>query len=337
MRLGVITFSEQGLCTGERIRAAREANGDQAALSRCASGELAAWTAAHFSADDALIFVGSCGIAVRAVAPFLRSKAEDPAIVVVDEGASFVISLLSGHIGGANALASALAEDLGALPVVTTATDVRGLTAIDAWAAEKGLSVADPTRIKAISARMLAGEPARLKSEFPTAGKPPKGIVLCEGVPDARVTCRAFDVDGALRLIPRIVTFGVGCRRGIGADEIERAFRQILERADCHPLAVREVCSIDLKAEEPGLLAFCRRHGLSLHTFSPEALSAVPGTYAGSAFVRSVTGVDSVCERSAVLGSGGRLLAGKQAENGVTAALAIADYTVCFEEETTHE
>lgn len=146
------------------------------------------------------------------------------------------------------------------------------------------------------------------------------------------ITHRAPGCEKALRLIPPIVTLGVGCKKGIGPKAIEHAFEQTLKKANCHPLAVVRVCSIDLKAQEPGILEFCRSRALPFKTFSAQELAAVPGSYAASAFVNRVTGVDNVCERSAVLGSkdGGRLLAGKNAENGVTMALAVSPYTIYF-------
>jgi hypothetical protein len=99
------------------------------------SGSLADFVGGLFEAE-ALVFVGACGIAVRAVAPHVQSKLSDPATLCVDERAQYVIPLLSGHIGGANQLARRLAEALDATPVITTATDVNGRFAVDAWAAE---------------------------------------------------------------------------------------------------------------------------------------------------------------------------------------------------------
>lgn len=334
MNAAVIAFSERGGVLGERLVAWFIQRGDTADLARCQEGGLAAWTQAHFD-YDALIFIGSCGIAVRAVAPFLASKTSDPAVVVIDELASFAVSLLSGHIGGANDLAIELARLLGATPVVTTATDVNGVFAVDAWAAKHSLKIANPERIKGIAARQLTGETIGVESLFPVTGRLPEGLARCDKDGDVLITYRTRGHEKALRLIPPVVTLGVGCKKGISEETLEQAFAQILKKADCDPLAVVRVCSIDLKTEEPGILEFCRRHGLPYRTFTPQELEAVPGTYAASPFVQQVTGVDNVCERSAVLGSGtgGRLLAKKNAINGVTMALAISSYTICFDEE----
>lgn len=333
MNAAVIAFSERGYALGESLLSYFAQNGDEAELVRCGPGGLEEWTKAHFR-HDALIFIGPCGIAVRAVAPFLENKTRDPAVVVIDELGVCAVSLLSGHIGGANELTVRLARFLDAIPVVTTATDVHGVFAVDAWAERQSLKIANPERIKRISARLLAGETIGIKSIFPITGRLPEGIALCDKGGDVLITHRTRGREEALRLIPPVITLGVGCKKDVAAETIERAFELTLKKASCHPLAVARVCSIDQKVREPGILEFCRRHGLPYKTFSARELMAVPGIYTASAFVKQATGADNVCERSAVLGSGegGRLLTGKNAGNGVTMALAISPYTICFDE-----
>lgn len=333
----VIAFSDKGYALGERIVSYFAQSGDTAELTRCARGALEEWTGAHFQ-HDSLIFIGACGIAVRAIAPFLKSKTSDPAVVVIDELARYAISLLSGHIGGANDLTIGLARFLGAVPVITTATDIHGVFSIDAWATAGGLKIANPERIKGVSARLLAGESIGIKSTFPVTGQLPTGIALCESDVtdgDVLITYSTRGSEHALRLIPPVVTLGIGCRKGVPAEAIERSYQLTLDNAGCHPLAVARVCSIDKKAQEPGILEFCRRRGLPYVTFCAQELQATPGVYTASEFVRQVTGVDNVCERSAVLGSGegGRLLAPREAGNGVTMALAVSPYTVIFGKE----
>ena len=336
MTASILAFSERGHALGEGLCRYFRVSGDKADLARCGPGGLSPWTREHFG-RDCLVFIGSCGIAVRAVAPLLQSKMSDPAVIVIDEGGGYVIPLLSGHMGGANELALRLARHLGAAAVITTATDVNGVFAVDTWARRQGLRVANPERIKSVSARLLAGGSIRIQSEFPIAGRPPEGVSLCDCDADVLITYHAGRAEDseALRLIPPSVTLGVGCRKDTRAQDIEQAFERLLAESRCHPLAVAGVCSIDLKAREPGILRFCESRGLSYRTFSAEALMALPGEYTTSDFVRGVTGADNVCERSAVLGSGagGRLLAAKSAGGGVTMALAIAPYPLTFDEE----
>lgn len=115
------------------------------------------WTREHFRTGNALIFVGAAGIAVRAIAPYIRSKTTDPAVVVVDEGGQFAVPILSGHLGGANDLARKIAASCGAQPVITTATDINGIFAVDEWARRQNCVIQNPEKIKTISGTLLAG------------------------------------------------------------------------------------------------------------------------------------------------------------------------------------
>lgn len=332
MKIGILAFSEKGFLLGVRLMQYFKSNLDEVDVSRCTNGNLESWTAEHFASDDALVFIGAAGIAVRAIAPHVESKLTDPAVVVVDELGTYSVSLLSGHLGGANELATQIARFLGAIPVITTATDRNGVFSVDTWAKQQGLVIANPEQIKWVSSRLLAGESVYLNSKFPVEGTPPEGVTLTEYSGDILVTWRTRGKAEALKLVPPVVTLGVGCKKDTTVENIESAFELMLRKASCHPAAVKRVCSIDLKANEPGLLEFCHRHSLPFRTFSTSALANVPGNFSGSAFVKDVTGVDNVCERSAVLGSGehGQLLTKKDAEYGITMALAIEPYVVRF-------
>ena len=153
MSRAYLAFTEKGMALAHRL--ARALPGS---VSRCGAGgvRLAEWTGTQFAQADALIFVGAVGIAVRAIAPHLKSKTTDPAVVVLDECGRFAVPLLSGHLGGANALARALAEACGAIPVITTATDANGVFAVDEWAKAQGCAVLEPERIKLVSGALLA-------------------------------------------------------------------------------------------------------------------------------------------------------------------------------------
>lgn len=285
---------------------------------------------------DLIVFVGAAGIAVRAVAPHLAGKAFDPAVVVIDEAGRFVIPLLSGHLGGANALAERLADGLGATAVVTTATDSRAAFAVDTWAAAHGCAVPDPENIKHVSGALLRGEQIGLRSDFPVDGRLPAQVTR-DGAPDSGF-CISFDTNAApfahtLHLVPRIVHLGIGCRKGTAAQAIEQAVQAALSCAGVPWQAVKGIASIDLKQNEPELLHFCENHGLTLTVFSAETLQAVQGDFTPSDFVARTVGVDNVCERAAVCAAGGgALLCRKTALSGVTAALAAQDFRAQFDE-----
>ena len=213
------------------------------------------------------------------------------------------------------------------MPVITTATDVRGLFAVDEWAKRQNCRVRNPEAIVRVSSKVLSGGTAGIYSPWFISGRPPEHAALAaERGCDVKLTVRRESGD-ALCLIPAIAVLGVGCRRGASQTALERAFAELLETSGLDSLAFHQVCSIDLKRDEPGLLAFCQSRGLPLVTFSAQALRAVEGDFSSSAFVQSVAGVDNVCERSAVLGSGGALIVKKQAGDGVTMAAALAPFS----------
>ena len=317
MRVRLLSFSDQGEALAARLAAALGGAADRGVPA-------GAWAARYFDAADALVFVGAAGIAVRSVAPHIKSKATDPAVVAVDEGGRFAVPLLSGHLGGANDLARRIGEICGAAPVITTATDVRGAFAVDEWARRQNCALLEPERILPVSARVLRGDTVTVTSDWPIAGDCPPGVAVGEKG-DILLSLRAEE-GPALHLVPRIGVLGVGCRRGTARDAVETAFREFLAGCGLHGACVAAVCSIDRKAEEPGLLAFCADHGWPFRTFSAEELSRAEGDFSSSGFVAETVGVDNVCERAAVLGSGGRLIARKYAKNGVTMALAVRPY-----------
>lgn len=277
-----------------------------------------------FSSHDALIFIGACGIAVRSIAPYLQNKTADPAVLVLDDRGRYVIPILSGHIGGANALARSLAEQLGAIPVITTATDGQGRFSCDAWAVTHNCAISSMESAKEISAAILTGE-VPVSSEYSLPDPLPAGLV--PGDHGIHIGIRLHNAQ--LRLIPRIVVAGIGCRRGTPAETILAVLTGTLET---HGIDIRSVCriaSIDIKADEAGLTDCAARLGVPLSFYSAQELAAVPGTFSASEFVRETVGVDNVCERAAVC-AGGSLIIPKTAADGVTVAAAELDWRVAF-------
>ena len=212
MSRAYVAFTDKGISLARKLAGALPGS-----VSRCGAGgvKLADWTAVRFAQSDALIFVGAVGIAVRAIAPHCKSKATDPAVVVLDECGRFAVPLLSGHLGGANALARALAEACGAIPVITTATDANGVFAVDEWAKAQGCAVLEPERIKLVSGALLAGHTVRLASDWPVQGTPPAGVALAgagEAADFALTLTPGKTAPEALHLVPRIGVLGVGCK-----------------------------------------------------------------------------------------------------------------------------
>ena len=290
------------------------------------------WAQKGFAEADALVFVCASGIAVRAIAPHVRDKRTDPAVLVMDEDGRFVIPLLSGHLGGANELALDLATRLGAVPVLTTATDVNGLFAVDVFAKKNDLYIEDMALCKAVSAALLAGQPVGFRSDLPVLGDLPKELTMDDTDLGIYITAgRGAPFPRTLQLIPRRYTAGIGCRRGKSAEEMEAFLWENLEKCGVGVHELKALSSIDLKRDEPGLTALADKLGLPFVTFTAEELKNVPGAFTSSAFVKEVTGVDSVCERAAVLSSEGELVVQKIAQNGMTFALAKREEAIRFE------
>lgn len=324
----------------------------------------------YFEQVDAIVFVTASGIAVRSVAEHLTHKSKDPAIVCMDECSKHVISLVSGHAGGANALTQMLADVMWATPVITTATDVEGQFSIDDYAREHNLVVTDWAKAKAISAEVLAtgAKPVWVDEAEVSQEEEKNACEICKEQKSTGIDVGKIENDGCeneigvqklqigshqvvitpqdvsvdaqtLQLIPRCIVAGVGCKKGIPVDKIEHAVQDAFAKAGLRMEALCAVVSIDLKKEEAGLLEFCETRNVPFETYTAEELQAVSGTFSASEFVTGVTGVDNVCERSAVkyasehgMNQGerllgrqakhGELLLRKQAYGGVTVALA---------------
>lgn len=352
IRLSIICFSLTGFQTAQKLKEGLEAQGYRTELykkSRYLEDSITEstgnWTAKHFQGDDGLIFVGACGIAVRSIAPQAASKKSDPAVLVVDECGQFVISLLSGHLGGANELTIKAAEILGAQPVVTTATDLHRRFAVDVFAKKNNCEILFMKAAKEVSAALLAGEPVGFYSEFPVKGPLPEGLTECDkdGTPldggtapkigtavTIHPSCLPFA--STTQVVPRAVTLGMGCRKNKEVDIIRREASDCLAEADVYRQAVCALASISLKKDEPGLNALAEEWKIPFVTYTEEELKDVEGEFTPSAFVRTVTGVENVCERSAVLASGnGSLIRKKTGREGVTTALGLRKWEVHFE------
>lgn len=332
MTCAVIAFTRRGAALGQKLSQALGGTLHvPPRLAASCAGEsytsMENWTAENWNRAQALIFVGACGIAVRAIAPHVRDKFSDPAVVAVDEAGNFAISLLSGHVGGANVLARRIAAITGGQAVITTATDVNSLFAVDVWARERQLVIADRALAKAVSAALLEGKSIGFSSDFPAAGTLPEGLTAAAQALNIRVTDRAATEANTLALIPKALTLGIGCRRGKTAAEIESAVSRALNGAGLDRRAASSAASIDLKKDEPGLLEFCKNWNLPFYTYSADQLRRAPGEFQHSELVQQVTGVDNVCERAAVM-AGGTLILPKQAANGVTVAVARKTITI---------
>ncbi|MBS4030756.1 MAG: cobalt-precorrin 5A hydrolase [Clostridiales bacterium] len=289
-----------------------------------------------FTTKRALVLVMATGIAVRLLAPLIRSKLSDPAVVVMDERGQYAVSLLSGHWGGANDLAWQLGEAIGAIPVITTATDVNELQAVDVFAREYGLMPEPFSGIKQLNAAMLRGETVVVFTEEDVE-QSPKGNLLFQPLADfsklsriyfyrAIITHQTIFTDAGendVYLRPPVLYVGVGCRRGISAERILEAVTGVLSGYNLAPSSVAGLASIDKKSDEPGLLKAAETLRVPLFFYSADEINSLTVPYQTSNFVQKNMGVGAVCEPVAMLAaSSDQLLVPKQNLNGITVAVA---------------
>lgn len=354
-KICIIAFTDNGNKTAERIKSILETSSlDDSAHSfeesySCddhyfvdlleKNCKKKAYVADNFNVYDAFIFIGATGIAVRYIAPYIKSKDVDPAVIVLDEHGNFVIPLLSGHLGGANELANIIADELNSTPVITTATDINSKFAVDLWTKNTNQSIIDISKIKDVSAAILKDEQIGLYSDFELEGSLPKQIKLCDNYMDNHSEVGiAVSLDENLKpfnttlnAVPKIVVLGVGCRKNTDSANFENFILKILREQNISIKAVDLIASIEIKKDEKCILDFSAKYGIPFKTATADELMSIAGEFSGSSFVKSITGVDNVCERSAAYFSGGnKILLGKTSHNGITCAIAVRDWKCKF-------
>lgn len=305
--VAIYTFCPQGIATAQRLMAqlpatifapTRLAGYELHKITRLAETMTHTW---HTFAGH--IFVGATGIAVRAIAPHLRGKTQDPAVVVCDVRGRFVISLISGHLGGANALTSLAAQILGATEVLTTASESTGTPALDLLAHASGLAIGNPEALARLQGAWLQGQRLELWDpegwlELPENAR---ALVSPANTPENAIIHVGPETTGAcgIRLHPPCLAIGVGCRRGVPGSVILAAITATLSTHGLSPAAAALVCSIDAKSQEPGLHEAACRLGVPLRCFAAQVLCAQPAPHP-SARVHQHMGVFSVCEAAAL-------------------------------------
>lgn len=356
MKISVISFTERGRKLADKIRDCMP-DMETEVFFKPSEG-VTAWAGEQFAQKRALIFVGACGIAVRAVSPFVRDKLADSPVLVADEKGRYVIPILSGHVGGANELAVILAEKLGAEAVITTATDLNNVFAADMFAKENGLQIMNRDGIAKVSSKALRGERITVAVEdnqkkllqrmpdgvdlvlYPPVGEvdilvstraPAQGMGISDGkglsaesvglpVPEEGKCAGKM----TLWLKPKEYYIGIGCKKGKAKEEIDAFIRENLNRLGIAVSDIAGIASIERKKEETGICEWALQNRVPFFTYTEEELNAVEGVFHGSDFVRETVGVDNVCERAARKAGGEEsiLVLEKQAEDGMTIAIA---------------
>lgn len=287
------------------------------------------------------IFIMASGIVVRTIAPLIKDKRTDPAVVVLDEKGRFAVSLLSGHLGGANKIAKEIADFLNSKrgiaeetkshprteAVITTASDLNNMTSIDLWAKENNLIIDNCNLVPQVGTSFLNKGVLKVYSEVEI--KMPEGFLRTDksSSADALITNKQFKIQNSkfknkIYLRPKNLIIGIGCNRGTSADEIEDAVKRALAEKKLSFLSIHSVATIDIKADEKGLNEFAREYGFPIKTFTANELNVL-NAIQKSALVFKATGAYAVAEPAAILASeNGKLLVKKMKMGNVTVAIA---------------
>ncbi len=265
-----------------------------------------------------IIAIMATGIVVRKVAPFLKSKKKDPAVVVLDEQGKFAISLISGHLGGANELAMFIGNKINSIPVITTATDINKKPAIDIIPRKTGWEIENTGFIKKINSGVLKNKQiaTNIPEEFLIKLFPEfnndafknfiffknEEEVLKSNIELKVVLSNRLNISGDFLLFrPKNLYIGIGCNRGTLLEEIENCIFKTLKKIDRSYKSINSISSFEIKSDEPGLIAFSKKYNIPLTFYNRDEINSVQDNYKPSEYLIKNIGVKGVCEPSAIL------------------------------------
>ncbi|MBD5643671.1 cobalt-precorrin 5A hydrolase [Clostridium botulinum] len=280
-----------------------------------------------FQDYDAIIFISSTGIAVRAIAPFIQSKDKDPAVIVIDSTGRYVISLLSGHLGGANELTERIAKTIGAEPIITTATDNLNIKAPDIIAKENNLVIEDLKKAKDIAALLVNGQKVAFIDEEDLVNFPKGYTYDIESAKGIVFVTNKLHVDETflnnkciLKLIRKNIVLGIGCKKNYDDITMKENVIKALKEENIDLKSINSIVSVEIKKDENAIKELSKFLGCPFITYSIEEIKKVEHKFKGSDFVRKTIGVGSVCEPSIEL-KGGKIIKEKQKLTGMTLAI----------------
>ena len=327
MRVYIISFTDKGDLLNKKISDLFFNYEVLSYTKKKRTETLSEFTQKAFFDGNVIIFIGAAGIAVRAISGYIKSKATDPAVVVCDELGKYTIPILSGHMGGANRITEKISKSIGSIPIITTATDINGVWAVDCWAVDNNFKIYDNENIKYISSHLLKGENVGIVSDIFIDEKLPENVVFGNTDTECGIVVSPYIekvYKHTLNLIPKCMGIGVGSRKNADENALIRLLKNILTENNIDEYAVCGVGTIDIKKNEKSVLKLCEYLKTEPKCFSVQELNSVEGDFSSSDFVETVTGTDNVCERCAVLISGcGNLKIKKSIGDGVTLAVAL--------------
>ena len=292
-------------------------------------GGLRTFNKCLFENYDTLVYIMATGIVVRDISPYLKHKSIDPAVLVLDNNGEFVISLLSGHLGGANEKAKSLAKLIGATPVITTASDTNNKIAVDMIAKKYNLVINNFKKAKEITALIVNDDKVGVITEISFKEELPDNMVIInteeenvEGIIYISNKEKINIKKNFVQLIPKNIIIGIGCRKGTKADNITSFIEKNLEKLNISKKSIKALVSIDIKKSEEGIIKAAEKYGVEFKTYNYKEIKEVENLFISSDFVKKTTGVGAVCEPTGYLASNkGRCLLEKIAKEGITLSI----------------
>lgn len=322
----VISFTDEGEVLGNRICEFLES---KHVRSSKYPGKIRVLVEQNWREVESIIFISSTGIAVRYIKDFIISKDIDPAIIVIDDMGKNVISLLSGHLGGGNELTIYLANELNSNPVITTATDNRGIESIDIYSQKHNLQIENIKDIKTISMLMLKGKVIGFYSDinvpiinydYTRVVKFLEDISNLDGI--IIISNKILDNISIPNIIlrPKNIVVGIGCRKKMPKERIIEAIESELKKLGLSKLSLYKFGTVEAKKDEEGIFEGAKYFGVEVEVFENEEIAKVEEMFEKSQFVKDTIGVYSVSEPTCHL-LGGRIISGKQKYNGITISI----------------
>ena len=326
MKIGIIAITRGGRKLAAKLSALLD---DAILLEKPTGGKIADTIAYNWQHYDAFICIMAAGIVVRAIAPLLVDKHTDPCVIVLDEKGHHAISLLSGHIGGGNALAAEVARLLGGTPVITTASDTLELVALDLWAKEQQLVMPSRKRLTTLSTLLVNRKQLFLYADVEVSSLP-RGLQQVENASKADFIISHFTSNPPKCPIfsPRNLVVGIGCNRTTPVDEFEDALNELFNELHLSRASIRNLASIDKKNDEVGLLQFAENNCWQIDFYDSNTINSLNNLEISFAALKAV-GAIGVAEPTALLSAqSNHLLSRKRKWKNITMAVAQAPFTL---------
>lgn len=336
MKIGCFSFTNEGKVLGDKIVDKSKEKQSQYTVHHFMNSQVEggiknilenAW-----NQYDGIIFLSATGIAVRMISPYIKDKTLDPAVVVMDDLGKFSISLLSGHLGGANELAEWLAKQIEAIPVITTASDNRGIESIDMFAKKNFYYMENMESVKDITAMMINGKTIGFYSEMDRIITY-KNLVVVEDLDDIDSNIDGLIIVSSKKLKPintkipytslrpKNINIGIGCRKGVEGPRIIDAIEEVFRNVNLSTKGIKAIGTVEVKKDEKGIIEAAKYFNCPLKIFTIDEIKEVEDKFEKSQFVKDTVGVYSVSEPVAYL-LGGELITKKSKHNGITISVS---------------